>query len=106
MVRGAGCREINLRIRRTEKNVLDIPSYRAGVSTQNPAPPLPQGTTSRTRASHPLTVSCANPVRLPWTRASDASLNAYPQVVWKMAAMFDEGKFGKEVVEFRKGGWG
>jgi hypothetical protein len=28
-VRGAGCREINLRIRRREKNVLDIPFYRA-----------------------------------------------------------------------------
>ncbi len=26
MVRGAECREINLRIRRREKNVLDIPS--------------------------------------------------------------------------------
>src|SRR4029077_8571225 len=32
MVRGAGCREINLRIRRREKNVLDIPFYRSGVS--------------------------------------------------------------------------
>ncbi len=31
MVRGAGCREINLRIRRREKNVLDIPFYRSGV---------------------------------------------------------------------------
>jgi hypothetical protein len=28
MVRGAGCHEINLRIRRREKNVLDIPFYR------------------------------------------------------------------------------
>jgi hypothetical protein len=33
MVRGAGCREINLRIRRREKNVLDIPFYRSGVNT-------------------------------------------------------------------------
>jgi hypothetical protein len=32
MVRGAGCHEINLRIRRREKNVLDIPFYRSGVS--------------------------------------------------------------------------
>ena len=30
LVRGAGCREINLRIRRREKNVLDIPFYRSG----------------------------------------------------------------------------
>ena len=30
MVRGAECREINLRIRRREKNVLDIPFYRPG----------------------------------------------------------------------------
>jgi hypothetical protein len=30
MVRGAGCREINLRIRRREKNVLDILFYRSG----------------------------------------------------------------------------
>ena len=36
MVRGAGCREINLRIRRREKNVLDIPFYRAGDYAQNP----------------------------------------------------------------------
>ena len=36
MVRGAGCREINLRIRRREKNVLDIPFYRSGDYTQNP----------------------------------------------------------------------
>jgi hypothetical protein len=28
MVSGAECREINLRIRRREKNVLDIPFYR------------------------------------------------------------------------------
>ena len=35
MVRGAGCHEINLRIRRREKNVLDIPFYRSGVYTQN-----------------------------------------------------------------------
>jgi hypothetical protein len=33
-VRGAGCREINLRIRRREKNVLDIPFYRPGRYTQ------------------------------------------------------------------------
>jgi hypothetical protein len=33
MVRGAGCHEINLRIRRREKNVLDIPFYRPGVYT-------------------------------------------------------------------------
>src|SRR5438067_11247903 len=31
MVRGAGCREINPRLRRREKNVLDIPFYRSGV---------------------------------------------------------------------------
>jgi hypothetical protein len=31
MVRGAGCHEINLRIRRREKNVLDIPFYRSDV---------------------------------------------------------------------------
>jgi hypothetical protein len=30
MVRGAGCREPNPRIRRREKNVLDMPSYRSG----------------------------------------------------------------------------
>src|SRR5260370_6570329 len=30
LVRGAECREINLRIRRREKNVLDIPFYRPG----------------------------------------------------------------------------
>ena len=36
MVRGAECREINLRIRRREKNVLDIPLYRSGHNTQNP----------------------------------------------------------------------
>ena len=35
MVRGAGCRAINLRIRRREKNVLDIPFYRSGDSAQN-----------------------------------------------------------------------
>jgi hypothetical protein len=29
----AGCREINLRIWRWEKNVLDIPFYRSGVLT-------------------------------------------------------------------------
>ena len=33
MVKGAECREINLRIRRREKNVLDIPLYRTGHST-------------------------------------------------------------------------
>jgi hypothetical protein len=32
-VRGAGCRETDLRIRRREKNVLDIPFYRSGVLT-------------------------------------------------------------------------
>src|SRR5436189_1388690 len=31
MVRGAGCREINPRLRRRDKNVLDIPFYRSGV---------------------------------------------------------------------------
>jgi hypothetical protein len=36
MVRGAGCHEINLRIRRREKNVLDIPFYRSGVYTHHP----------------------------------------------------------------------
>ena len=30
MVRGTGCRETNLRVRRREKNVLDIPFYRSG----------------------------------------------------------------------------
>src|SRR6266700_7554823 len=35
---GAGCREINLRIRRREKNVLDIPFYRSGVCAQNKGP--------------------------------------------------------------------
>src|ERR1700756_2411053 len=35
LVRAAGCREINLRIRRREKNVLDIPFYRTGDSAQN-----------------------------------------------------------------------
>src|SRR6266567_6673164 len=33
LVRGAGCREINLRIRRREKNVLDIPFYRSIVTS-------------------------------------------------------------------------
>ena len=37
MVKGAECREINLRIRRREKNVLDIPLYRSGHSAQNAA---------------------------------------------------------------------
>ena len=32
LVRGAGCREINLRIRRREKNVLDIPFYRSALA--------------------------------------------------------------------------
>src|SRR5580692_9291353 len=32
MVRGAGCREPNPRLRRREKNVLDIPLYRTGHS--------------------------------------------------------------------------
>src|SRR5271157_4919407 len=36
MVRGAGWREPNPRLRRREKNVLDIPLYRPGVYTQNP----------------------------------------------------------------------
>ena len=36
MVRGAGCREPNPRLRRREKNVLDIPLYRPGHFTQNP----------------------------------------------------------------------
>src|SRR5579864_5540257 len=36
LVREAGCREINLHIRRWENNVLDIPFYRAGRYTQNP----------------------------------------------------------------------
>ena len=36
MVRGAGCREPNSRLRRREKNVLDIPLYRSGHYTQNP----------------------------------------------------------------------
>ena len=35
MVRGAGCREINLRIQRREKNVLDILFYRSGDYTHN-----------------------------------------------------------------------
>jgi fatty acid desaturase len=30
LVRGAGCRELNSRLRRREKNVLDIPFYRTG----------------------------------------------------------------------------
>jgi hypothetical protein len=34
MVRGAGCREINPRLRRREKNVLDIPLYRSGVAVE------------------------------------------------------------------------
>src|SRR6266487_5897047 len=33
MVTGTGCRGENPRLRRREKNVLDIPSYRTGVST-------------------------------------------------------------------------
>src|ERR1039458_3941365 len=33
MLRGAGCRELNPRVRRREKNVLDIPFYRSGHST-------------------------------------------------------------------------
>jgi len=36
MVRGARCREINLRIRRREKNVLDIPFYKSGDYAQIP----------------------------------------------------------------------
>jgi hypothetical protein len=31
MVRGAGCREPNPRLRRREKNVLDIPLYRPAI---------------------------------------------------------------------------
>src|ERR1700692_958919 len=39
MVRGTGCRETNLRVRRREKNVLDIPFYRSGDYTHLlPAP--------------------------------------------------------------------
>src|SRR5205823_7174288 len=40
MVRGAGCREINPRLRRREKNVLDIPFYRSDDSAQNPCPSI------------------------------------------------------------------
>jgi hypothetical protein len=36
MLRGAGCREPNPRLRRREKNVLDIPLYRTGHSVNNP----------------------------------------------------------------------
>src|SRR6266496_3580215 len=36
MATGAGCRGENPRLRRREKNVLDIPFYRAGVSAENP----------------------------------------------------------------------
>ncbi len=36
MVRGAGCREINLRLRRREKNVLDIPFYRSSLLRKMP----------------------------------------------------------------------
>jgi hypothetical protein len=32
MARGAGCRELNPRLRRREKNVLDISFYRSGVT--------------------------------------------------------------------------
>jgi hypothetical protein len=35
-VRGAGCREINLRIRRREKNVLDILFYRSAITLITP----------------------------------------------------------------------
>lgn len=38
MVREAGCREPSPRIRRREKNVLDMPSYRPGHFTQVPTP--------------------------------------------------------------------
>src|ERR1039457_3926531 len=34
----AGCREPYPRLRRREKNVLDIPSYRTGDYTKNPSP--------------------------------------------------------------------
>ena len=36
MVRGAGCREPNPRLRRREKNVLDIPLYRPGHNASYP----------------------------------------------------------------------
>src|ERR1035437_1420442 len=45
MLRGAGCREPNPRLRRREKNVLDIPLYRPGHSAQNP--PKPYSPTAR-----------------------------------------------------------
>jgi len=35
MLRGAGCRELNPRLRRREKNILDIPFYRPGHYAQN-----------------------------------------------------------------------
>ena len=38
LVRGAGSRELNSRLRRREKNVLDIPFYRPGHYTQNRLP--------------------------------------------------------------------
>src|SRR6266700_7274303 len=41
MVRGAGGREPNPRLRRREKNVLDIPLYRSGRFTQNACTPPP-----------------------------------------------------------------
>src|SRR5580765_4323539 len=37
LVRGAGCRETDLRIRRRENNVLDIPFYRSGDYANYPA---------------------------------------------------------------------
>src|SRR5438105_15106700 len=36
MVTGTGCRGENLRLRRREKNVLDIPSYRTDDNLRNP----------------------------------------------------------------------
>src|ERR1039458_10770321 len=57
MLRGAGCREPTPRLRRREKNVLDIPLYRSGHYTQNPIPrsqppapgrpPRPKSTSAR-----------------------------------------------------------
>ena len=52
MVRGAGCREINLRIRRREKNVLDILFYRSRAYT-NPGP----------RVRPPISVNPRNALR-------------------------------------------
>src|ERR1035441_6354181 len=38
LVRGAGCRGPNPRLRRREKNVLDMPLYRSGVAIENSFP--------------------------------------------------------------------